>query len=115
MANALLLGKATFDKLEAATGFDAELSASLVHTEVYRGRTLHVSTDKSCIAMALNISNDGVHLELGKETKDTKFYAMNYKEFVGLLEILAPNVSGDRAGELFNMAIRIEERQRQFM
>lgn len=65
--------------------------------------------------MALNIDESSVHLAMRKTTNDTGYYAMTYEEFSGLLELLAHNVSKDRARELFDMAIRIEEKQRRFV
>lgn len=114
VSTALVLGKSTFDKLSKATGFDAETAASLVETLTYRGRTFYVSTDTSHIVMALNVTDDGVCLELGKETKDTRYYAMSCGEFIGLLKLLKPRVSKDHARELFTMALQIEENERTY-
>jgi hypothetical protein len=116
-SNALLLGKSIFDKLAETTGFAADISRSLVETHVCDGGSFHVAkeTTPQRIVMALNIDESSVHLAMRKTTNDTGYYAMTYEEFSGLLELLAHNVSKDRARELFDMAIRIEEKQRRFV
>ncbi|MEH7463851.1 hypothetical protein V7166_17705 [Bacillus thuringiensis] len=115
-SNALLLGKSIFDKLAETTGFDADISRKLVETHVYGDRSFHVAkeTTPQSIIMALNIDESGVNLAMGKVKKDTKYYAMTFAEFSGLLRLLSRNISEDQARELFNMAVRIETKQRRF-
>ncbi|OFD54017.1 hypothetical protein BWGOE4_45060 [Bacillus mycoides] len=116
-SNALLLGKAIFDKLAEVTGFDAGISRSLVETRVYGGRSFHVAqeTMPQRIVMALNIEEDSVHIAMGKTTEDTKFYAMTFEEFSSLLGLLSHNIPKNQARELFDMAVRIETKQRNYI
>lgn len=116
-SNALLIGKSIFDKLAEVTGFDAGISRSLVETRVYGGRTFHVAqeTMSQRIVMALNIDGDSVHIAMSKTTEDTKFYAMTFEEFSSLLGLLIHNISKDQARELFDMAVRIETKQRKYI
>jgi|GEM_PF-6522422 len=113
-SNALLLGTHIFDKLAEITGFDADISRSLVETHVYGDRSFRVAkeTTQQRIVMALNIDESGVSLAMGKVKKDTKYYAMTFAEFSGLLRLLSRNISEDQARELFEMAVRIEAKQR---
>ncbi|MFA2830011.1 hypothetical protein AB1I80_06645 [Bacillus paranthracis] len=46
--------------------------------------------------------------------KDTKYCAMTVAEFNGLLRLLSRNISEDQTRELFEMAVRIETKQRRF-
>ncbi|PEU93477.1 hypothetical protein CN415_12600 [Bacillus cereus] len=113
-SNALLLGTHILDKLAEITGFDADISRSLVETHVYGDRSFRVAkeTTQQRIVMALNIDESGVSLAMDKVKKDTKYYAMTFAEFSGLLRLLSRNISEDQARELFEMAVRIEKKQR---
>lgn len=116
-SNALLIGKSIFDKLAEVTGFDAGISRSLVETRVYGDRNFHVEqeTMPQRIVMALNIDGDSVHIAMSKTAGGTKCYAMTSEGFSGLLGLLIHNISKDQACELFDMAVRIETKQRNYI